>query len=102
MGQYGMLKSQTRKSTLPYLSPDHHEVIKRYINEGRALVNAKNRSKDRSVLLGAKQQRAPIKASIIAQKNMRSNMIPGGSSMLMINGKTAVQRQSNNYYNMYL
>ena len=102
LGNYEIPKSQTRKSTLPYLSPDHHEVIRRYINDGRAIINSNSKSKEKSSLIGTKQPRIPIKANIIAQKNMRSNMIPGGSSMLMINGKTASQKHSDNFYNVYL
>lgn len=47
-------------------------------------------------------RKMPLKNTIIATKNLRSNLATGSASMLIVNGTTAPGKPSGKQYNIYL
>lgn len=95
-------KSQTRKPTLTYLSPDHYEVLGRCGKDTYKNSNSAYKSKDNCMFKVMRQQKMPLKNTVIAAKNLRNNLEAGSASALVINGKTAPGQQNNSQYKLYI
>jgi hypothetical protein len=95
-------KSQTKKPTLTYLSHDHYEVLGRCGKDTYKSSNSAYKSKDNCMFKAMRQQKMPLKNTVIAAKNLRSNLEAGSTSALVINGKTAPGQQNNLQYKLYI
>lgn len=57
---------------------------------------------ENTMMLAMKSKKIPFKNTVIAAKNLRSNLATGSASMLIVNGTTAPGRPSGKQYNIYL
>ena len=97
--QYNFQKSHTRKSILPYLSPDQNEIFQRFALDEKLSKISSSRIKNKSIIRALNEQRVAMNANSYTQYQVRVNA-PSDPSMLVVKGKTA-GRQADHYFNVY-